>query len=308
MSDDNVSSSLRNETKEKFDALLKSALQKKKRDKSKSKQNLISDDSSVSSIENNVKVEQIVEVDVHKKEEENKTFILDKFLNDAKSELDEDATFVKPPIPKPRTKKKQSIDSNTTYKGKESISTTSGSTQSNKTYTLKKINSSDTINSNIEEIKSLEIRYSSKEKLNKQYDSDVDINTRSDSNASPKLVKHNKIMYEDEIKAKPRKKIRKSKTKIEKTDDKIEVAENSSNNIQYNYEQILGITVHRTDTLKLESYVIHPVVKIHLVNEETGEYLKKTDDNRSVVFYYEDKKFKYIVPVLTQAYNLQEKR
>ena len=39
--------------------------------------------------------------------------------------------------------------------------------------------------------------------------------------------------------------------------------------------QILQVTVHRTDKLKSDLYIIHPVVRISIVDTETGKCLKK---------------------------------
>ena len=39
--------------------------------------------------------------------------------------------------------------------------------------------------------------------------------------------------------------------------------------------RILGITVHRTDKLKTDFYMSHPLVRIHLVDAETGMNVKK---------------------------------
>ncbi|KAK4876812.1 hypothetical protein RN001_009318 [Aquatica leii] len=77
-----------------------------------------------------------------------------------------------------------------------------------------------------------------------------------------------------------------------------------SKNHKYDYNKIVEIIVHRTDRLKLDSFVIHPLVKIHIVKITTGEYLLKSDVNRSVMYYYENKDIPYITPTLTQPFNL----
>ena len=40
---------------------------------------------------------------------------------------------------------------------------------------------------------------------------------------------------------------------------------------------VLGVFVHRTDQLKNKLLMSHPMVKIHVVDEHTGYYLKKED-------------------------------
>lgn len=40
---------------------------------------------------------------------------------------------------------------------------------------------------------------------------------------------------------------------------------------------VLGVYVHRTDRLKDQLLISHPMVKIHVVDEVTGQYVKKED-------------------------------
>lgn len=40
---------------------------------------------------------------------------------------------------------------------------------------------------------------------------------------------------------------------------------------------VLGVYIHRTDRLKSDFMISHPMVKIHVVDEKTGQYVKKDD-------------------------------
>ncbi len=40
---------------------------------------------------------------------------------------------------------------------------------------------------------------------------------------------------------------------------------------------VLGVYIHRTDRLKNNLMISHPMVKIHVVDEITGQYVKKED-------------------------------
>jgi len=40
---------------------------------------------------------------------------------------------------------------------------------------------------------------------------------------------------------------------------------------------VLGVYIHRTDKLKTDLMVSHPMVKVHVVDEVTGQYVKKED-------------------------------
>ncbi|KAF7273176.1 jouberin-like isoform X1 [Rhynchophorus ferrugineus] len=77
---------------------------------------------------------------------------------------------------------------------------------------------------------------------------------------------------------------------------------------QYNYQTITEIIIHKSDRLLLNSFVIHPVVKVHVVDIRNGKYFRKSDKNRSVTFYYENDSNDYILPVISNSYNLQENR
>lgn len=44
---------------------------------------------------------------------------------------------------------------------------------------------------------------------------------------------------------------------------------------------VLGVYIHRTDRLKTDLLVTHPMVKVHVVDEITGQYVKKEDRSES---------------------------
>lgn len=119
------------------------------------------------------------------------------------------------------------------------------------------------------------------------------------------------VMYEQEIKPKPKQRTfvrgKHSKSKTEETT--LENAE--TNTVQektYTYESITAVIIHKADGLELNPLVRHPLVNVHIVNSVTGEYLRKSDRNRAVTFYYENKNFDYISPVLTETFNMRKAR
>ncbi|KAL9980441.1 hypothetical protein ACROYT_G009033 [Oculina patagonica] len=72
---------------------------------------------------------------------------------------------------------------------------------------------------------------------------------------------------------------------------------------------ILSVTVHRADNLKPDLCISHPMVRVHVVDMETGQYVKKSDSDRSVTSYYEsegDNPVDYIMPVMTQPYDFKK--
>ena len=54
-----------------------------------------------------------------------------------------------------------------------------------------------------------------------------------------------------------------------------------------NQKRVLGVFVHYADCLKLDFYVLHPVVKISLIHLTTGKPLPKSDRRKPVTSYYE---------------------
>ncbi|XP_063522694.1 jouberin isoform X10 [Pongo pygmaeus] len=69
---------------------------------------------------------------------------------------------------------------------------------------------------------------------------------------------------------------------------------------------VLGVYIHRTDRLKSDFMISHPMVKIHVVDEHTGQYVKKDDSERPVSSYYEKENVDYILPIMTQPYDFKQ--
>ncbi|KAM6180637.1 jouberin [Erethizon dorsatum] len=69
---------------------------------------------------------------------------------------------------------------------------------------------------------------------------------------------------------------------------------------------VLGVYIHRTDRLKSDFMISHPMVKIHVVDEKTGQYVKKDDSEHPVSSYYEKENVDYILPIMTQPYDFKQ--
>ncbi|XP_016060417.1 PREDICTED: jouberin isoform X3 [Miniopterus natalensis] len=69
---------------------------------------------------------------------------------------------------------------------------------------------------------------------------------------------------------------------------------------------VLGVYIHRTDRLKSDFMISHPMVKIHVVDEITGQYVKKDDSKRPVSSYFEKDNVDYILPIMTQPYDFKQ--
>ncbi|KAK7492879.1 hypothetical protein BaRGS_00015826 [Batillaria attramentaria] len=74
--------------------------------------------------------------------------------------------------------------------------------------------------------------------------------------------------------------------------------------------EVLAVMIHRTDKLKNDFNILHPVVRVHLVDEATGEYLPKQHNDRAVTSYYElkNEKVDCVLPMMTQPFDFKQKK
>uniref|UniRef100_A0A674DNS9 Jouberin n=1 Tax=Salmo trutta TaxID=8032 RepID=A0A674DNS9_SALTR len=71
---------------------------------------------------------------------------------------------------------------------------------------------------------------------------------------------------------------------------------------------VLGVYIHRTDRLKTDLLVSHPMVKIHIIDEMTGQYVKKEDSHRPVSSFYEQESVEHILPIITQPFDFKKNK
>ncbi|KAM8791855.1 jouberin [Rhynchonycteris naso] len=69
---------------------------------------------------------------------------------------------------------------------------------------------------------------------------------------------------------------------------------------------VLGVYVHQTDRLKSDFMISHPMVKIHVVDEKTGQYVKKDNSKRPVSSSFESDTMDYVLPIITQPYDFRQ--
>ncbi|NWU89107.1 AHI1 protein, partial [Upupa epops] len=60
---------------------------------------------------------------------------------------------------------------------------------------------------------------------------------------------------------------------------------------------VLGVYIHRSDRLKTDLLVSHPVVKIHIVDQRSGFYVKKC---------HSEEQTEHILPMMTQPYDFRQ--
>ncbi|NXK86550.1 AHI1 protein, partial [Formicarius rufipectus] len=113
-------------------------------------------------------------------------------------------------------------------------------------------------------------------------------------------------------KQKPKaKKVKKKTRKEETTEVAAENVEemNSEISTQSKFgvgdDLVLGVHIHRSDRLKTDLLVSHPVVKIHVVDQRSGLYVKK-DHSKREISSSEQEETEHILPIMTQPYDFRQ--
>ncbi|NWH30654.1 AHI1 protein, partial [Chloropsis hardwickii] len=70
---------------------------------------------------------------------------------------------------------------------------------------------------------------------------------------------------------------------------------------------VLGVYIHRSDQLKIDHLVSRPVVKIHIVDQRSGLYVKK-DSSKKEDSSYEQEEIVHILPIMTQPFDLRKSK
>ncbi|XP_039992887.1 jouberin [Xiphias gladius] len=110
---------------------------------------------------------------------------------------------------------------------------------------------------------------------------------------------------ENETESKGKKKKKKKKHVVkEESETEAEVPQKPT----FDDSLVLGVNVHRTDRLKTDLLLSHPMVKIHVVDEITGQYVKKEDCHRPVSSFYEQENVDHILPIMTQPFDFRKNK
>ncbi|XP_073339009.1 jouberin isoform X3 [Pagrus major] len=110
---------------------------------------------------------------------------------------------------------------------------------------------------------------------------------------------------ENETESKGKKKKMKKKHVVEeKSETDVEAPQKPT----FDDSLVLGVYVHRTDRLKNNLLISHPMVKIHVVDEITGQYVKKEDCHRPVSSFYEKENVDHILPIMTQPFDFKKNK
>ncbi|KAK6171988.1 hypothetical protein SNE40_018397 [Patella caerulea] len=74
--------------------------------------------------------------------------------------------------------------------------------------------------------------------------------------------------------------------------------------------KILAVTIHRTDKLKNNFNIMHPLVRVHIVDLNTGNYVLKQHKDRAVTSYFETRveSLEQVLPVMTQPFDFRQEK
>ncbi|KAI1240934.1 hypothetical protein IHE44_0009384 [Lamprotornis superbus] len=117
------------------------------------------------------------------------------------------------------------------------------------------------------------------------------------------------------VKQKPKaKKVKKKTRKEESTEvaaENDEEMKNSEISTQSKFgfgdDLVLGVYIHRSDRLKIDHLVSHPVVKIHIVDQRSGLYVKK-DYSKKEDSSYKREEIEHILPIMTQPCDFRKSK
>ncbi|XP_074436762.1 jouberin isoform X2 [Larus michahellis] len=117
-------------------------------------------------------------------------------------------------------------------------------------------------------------------------------------------------------KQKPKaKKVKKKTRKEENTEAAAENDEEMKNSeistqskFGFDDDLVLGVYIHRSDRLKTDLLVSHPMVKIHVVDQRSGLYVRKDHSKRKVSSYYEQEQIEHILPIMTKPYDFRQSK
>ncbi|NXP43574.1 AHI1 protein, partial [Heliornis fulica] len=105
--------------------------------------------------------------------------------------------------------------------------------------------------------------------------------------------------------------IEKQKPKAKKVKKKTKKEENTKvsadNASGFDDDLVLGVHIHRSDRLKADILLSHPVVKIHVVDQRSGLYVKK-DYSEKKVSSHEQEQIEHILPIMTQPYDFRQSK
>ncbi|KAM6126907.1 LOW QUALITY PROTEIN: jouberin [Pterocles gutturalis] len=78
--------------------------------------------------------------------------------------------------------------------------------------------------------------------------------------------------------------------------------------LSFDDDLVLGVYIHRSDRLKTDLLLSCPMVKIHVVDQRSGLYVKKDHSERKVSSHDEQEHIEHVLPIMTQPYDFRKSK
>ncbi|XP_073431961.1 jouberin isoform X2 [Dendrobates tinctorius] len=138
--------------------------------------------------------------------------------------------------------------------------------------------------------------------LSELADTPAEVQGQPEPEASP----HNAEIQDAVPKVKGKKSKKKPRTDDrEKLDAREDDVDNSSPGVVYDDRLVLGVYIHRSDKLKTDLMVSRPLVKIHIIDQKTGEYVRKETSSDAVLSFHDQESNEYVLAKCTQPYDFK---
>ncbi|KAK1793337.1 hypothetical protein P4O66_011725, partial [Electrophorus voltai] len=129
---------------------------------------------------------------------------------------------------------------------------------------------------------------------------------RADNVKSKKSIQSDTVQEDKEDAAKPKRQMKNKRKEVMAEESQAEVK--VSQRQVFDDSLVLGVYIHRADRLKTDFLVSHPMVKVHVIDEMTGHYVKKEDSHRRVSSFYEQEDIEHILPIITQPFDFKKNK
>ncbi|XP_065062280.1 jouberin-like [Rhopilema esculentum] len=150
----------------------------------------------------------------------------------------------------------------------------------------------------------------SKKKLNKKTLEDDVADNVTEDDVGKENVGYDQSPVKDEEPDKVITTTKKKKQKRQNTEPAGEKIERALERKRRDDGYLLSIQIHKADRLKPDIDVVHPCIRVHVIDTSTGQYVKKSDRGRNVASFFEDKNdaVDYIMPMMTQPFDFRKKK
>ncbi|XP_035826372.1 jouberin isoform X2 [Aplysia californica] len=150
-----------------------------------------------------------------------------------------------------------------------------------------------------------------RKKKKKKEEDDEEVEGKEEADAEEEDKEPETKEEEEEEKAgKKKKKKKKLKDADKSAEEEVSADIEDAGKDAEDLGEVMGLMIHRTDKLKSDFRILHPVIRVHVVNEETGNYVAKQHQDRAVTSFFEtsNEAVKTVLPMMTQPFDFKERK